>query len=115
MLAGADILGLAALALSAAVDAGAGASPGARTPVPFSLTPPSPPGRGRGAGGAQLWAELDATSEAGAEGRAGLLAFVATELPAGSPQAFSAAEIAACPAAADGARFRPSGGRQHHR
>ena len=54
MLAGADILGLAALALAAAVDAGAGASPGARTPVPFSLTPPSPPGRGRGAGGAQF-------------------------------------------------------------
>jgi hypothetical protein len=57
-----------------------------------------------------LWAELDATSEAGAEGRAGLLAFVAKQLPAGSPQAFSAAEIAACPAAGDGARFRPSGG-----
>jgi hypothetical protein len=54
MLAGADILGLAALALSAAVDAGAGASPGARTPVPFSLTPPSPPRRGRSAGGAQF-------------------------------------------------------------
>jgi hypothetical protein len=54
-----------------------------------------------------LWAELDPTSAAGAEGRAGLLAFVTERLPAGDPQAFSEAEIAACPRAADGARFAP--------
>jgi hypothetical protein len=54
-----------------------------------------------------LWAEVDPTTPAGTEARASVQAFVAERLPAGSPQAFSPVELAACPPASDGTRFAP--------